>query len=89
MAVEGGSHVGSHLQVHGRDAWNIGDELPCEGLEAVAHRACRRRELEGEADAARFVDREVLDHAEADDIATEVWVLDRGKDGQDLLPTGH
>src|SRR5947209_1284538 len=88
-AIEGRADVGGHLQVDGRYAGKVGDELTREGLESIAYRTGRGRQLECEADLPRIGDRDVFDHAEAHHVAAEVGVLDRGQRGEDVLPTGH
>ena len=83
--VEGRAHVGSHLQIDRSHAGKIADQLFGHGLETVPNRAGRRRQLEGEADLSVAADDEIFDHAEADDVAAEVGILDRGEHAQDLL----
>jgi len=88
-AVVSRADVGGHPQIDGGHAWEATYEIVRELLESIADGARGRGQLEGEAHPASLADGEVLDHAKADDVATEVRVLDGRQDGEDLFLTGH
>ncbi len=79
------SHVGGHTDVDPGNARNVTDEILGLGLEAIAHRARRRGQFEGEGHLALRADLQLLDHAEADHVPTQVRVLYVGQDVEHLL----
>ena len=85
LASEGRLHVGGHAHIHGGDPGQTSDQVACHRAEPVAHRTGRRGQLKRECDSPLIADGEVLDHAQADDVAMEVRVLDRTQGRQDLF----
>src|SRR5207249_8861633 len=79
---------GGHAHLDARHPGDLADGVFGLRLESVSHRAGRCGELKGEADLALRAHVQLLDHAEADHVATQVWILDAPQRVEDLLRRG-
>jgi hypothetical protein len=78
-------YVRRHLDVDHAHTRESADDLLGPRLELIPDGAGGRGELEREADVTRGGDTEVLDHAQADDVPTEVGVDDLRQRAKHLL----
>ena len=75
VAADRLAHARAHLHVDRGDAGQLHHRGARLIAHLILHRTRRRRQLDGERDAAA-VDLQILDEAEADDVAVEIGIAD-------------
>jgi hypothetical protein len=75
FGANGFAHHRAHVHVDRRNPWNLHDRCARLIAHLILHRTGRRGQFDRERHASAF-DRQILDEAEADDVAVEIRVAD-------------